>query len=215
MATLFELRHVVYKQILHIDVLDVEEGKVTVIVGESGSGKSTLLRLLNHLISCDEGTILYKGIPLGQWDPIALRREVVMLPQQPVIFPGTIEENVQMGRLFAGQTKAPIEEIKVLLAMMKITYPLDKQAEELSGGEKQRLAWARVMAMDGVGCYVLDEPTSALDEENALEIMGAFIKWAKNNEKTIVMVTHSKQIAQTFADYTFVVEKRKGDNAYE
>ncbi|MFC4618832.1 ATP-binding cassette domain-containing protein [Camelliibacillus cellulosilyticus] len=94
---MFRLRHVKYKDILNIPNLDIEAGKVTSIVGESGSGKTTLLKLLNQLISCDEGEVFYNDVNVQTIDSIQLRRQVVMLGQTPVMFEGTVRENLAIG----------------------------------------------------------------------------------------------------------------------
>lgn len=204
MESLFVMKNVTYKNIVSLDHYECKKGSVTAIVGESG--KSTFLRLLNHLISYDSGVILYKNQALTEWDPVMLRREVVMLPQQPVIYKGTIEDNLQIGRLFSECEKASIQECKEMLTFVNLPYDLHKNAEVLSGGEKQRLAWARVMLMDAT-CYLLDEPTSALDEENAYMIMDRFIKRTKQKQQTVIFVTHSKQIAKTFSNQILTMKK--------
>src|SRR6056297_2903171 len=90
---MFELKNVKYKDILEIEELTINESEITCIVGRSGGGKSTFLRLLNNMVSADKGEILFKGESIEEYNPIKLRREVLMLPQNPVIFSGTIRDN--------------------------------------------------------------------------------------------------------------------------
>jgi putative ABC transport system ATP-binding protein len=87
---IFSLKNVKYMDILNIEKLDIFQNKITCIIGESGSGKTTLLRLLNNLVSCDSGDILFMGKNINDIDPIDLRRKVVMLPQIPAIFDGNM-----------------------------------------------------------------------------------------------------------------------------
>jgi putative ABC transport system ATP-binding protein len=90
---MFELNNLKYKDILEIDHLEINKGEITCIVGRSGGGKSTFLKLLNNMISSDQGNIKFKGKNLEEYNPIKLRREILMLPQNPVIFSGTIRDN--------------------------------------------------------------------------------------------------------------------------
>lgn len=98
---MFLFKNVSYKNILNIREINIPAHKVTCIVGQSGSGKTTLLRLLNKIISYDNGEILYNNKSLKTIDSIKLRREVVMLPQVPVMFNGNIKENLLIGLKFS------------------------------------------------------------------------------------------------------------------
>jgi len=196
---MFVLSQVRYKNLLNIDRLHIPAEQVTCIVGESGAGKTTLLKLLNHMITCDEGTITYRGKSLDDWHPVALRREVVMSPQQPVLFGDTIRDNLLIGLKFSEQSPADDERLKAVLNLVLLDKNLDENAGTLSGGERQRLALARVILMDPP-VYLLDEPTSMLDDDLEHGVMKRFIAYAKANRKTVVIVTHSKAVAQHFAD---------------
>src|SRR5688572_13102079 len=107
-ASQFTLDNVRFGRILEVPHLEIPEGKVTCIVGRSGSGKTTLLRLLNRMISPDAGTILYRGTPITEIDPVELRRRVVMLPQSPVMFDGTIRDNLLIGLRFSD--RPPVDD---------------------------------------------------------------------------------------------------------
>ncbi|MCF6094358.1 ATP-binding cassette domain-containing protein [Microaerobacter geothermalis] len=204
---MFKLNHVKVKGILDIDQLVIPSHRITCIVGESGSGKTTLLKLLNHLISCDEGEIWVDNIPISQWDPIELRRSVVMLPQTPAIFKGTVRDNLLIGLIFSEKPSVQDVQLSEVLEKVRLHKELDQDADSLSGGEKQRLALARVLLMTPL-VLLLDEPSSALDEDTTNFVMQQLAGYVKTQQKTMVMVTHSKAVVQSFADH--VVEIHKG-----
>ncbi|HBT20572.1 MAG TPA: ABC transporter ATP-binding protein [Peptococcaceae bacterium] len=196
---MFVLKNVRYKNILYIDHLVIPKGRITCITGESGSGKTTLLKLLNNLISSDSGEIFYMGKNMREIDPVQLRREVVLLPQTPVIFPGTIKDNLLIGRRFSERPPVGDDELSVLLEKTRLSKDLASSAAELSGGEKQRLALCRVLLMEP-DALLLDEPTSALDNDTADLVMGLVANYARDKRKTIVMVTHSKELARIYGE---------------
>lgn len=196
---MFKLTNVCYKNILDIKNLEIPVNKVTCIVGESGSGKSTLLRLLNKLISCDSGEISFKDHPINTINSIELRRTIVMLPQQPVIFPGTLKDNLLIGLKFAEKPAVDEEKLRQILRMIHLNKELNEDSDKLSGGEKQRLALARVILLDPE-VFLLDEPSSALDEKTERIIVEKLIAYTKETNKTLIMVTHSKKIAENYSE---------------
>lgn len=204
---MFSLKEVKYKNILDIGNLDILQGKVTCIVGESGSGKTTLLRLLNKLISCDSGEILYNNQSINDLDSVKLRREVVMLSQSPAIFSENIKDNLLIGLKFSERPPVSDEKLYQILKIVNLDKELTEDAKKLSGGEKQRLALARVMLMEPE-VLLLDEPSSALDENTEHVVIQSLVNYAKKNNKTLIMVTHSKKVATLFADQ--IIEVKKG-----
>lgn len=208
MVSIFLLKNVKYKDILNIENLRIEGHKVTCIVGASGSGKTTLLRLLNKLISSDTGEILYNSNSINNMEAVKLRREVVMLPQSPAIFNGTIRDNLLIGLKFS--EKPPVSDTKLseVLQMVNLSKDLNETPDILSGGEKQRLALGRVILMNPE-VLLLDEPSSALDEDTAHLIIDSLVNYSRKNNKTLIMVTHSKKIANTFSDY--IIEIKSGE----
>lgn len=196
---MFSLKNVKYKDILQIDDLVIEDYKVTCIVGESGSGKTTFMRLLNKLISCDSGKIFYNNQDISNIDSIQLRRNIVMLPQTPTIFPGDIKENLLIGLKFSEKPLVDDDKLCDVLKFVNLNKNLNDDSDSLSGGEKQRLALGRVILLDP-DVFLLDEPSSALDEETEHVIIEKLISYTKSTKKTLIMVTHSKKIAQTYSD---------------
>ncbi len=208
---MFTFTNVCYKDILSVPHLIIHEKEITCIVGESGSGKTTLLRLLNHLISPDKGSITFHGENLLFLDPVALRRRVVMLPQTPVIFQGSLQDNLAIGLRFSQQPLPAESVFKEVLQRVKLDKTLGEDAEKLSGGEKQRLALGRILLMEPE-VLLLDEPSSALDDATESLIMKIFVDYAKEQNKTLIMITHSKALATDFGDRILEV---KGGNVYE
>lgn len=204
---MFLLKDVKYKDILNIKSLSIEAGQATSIVGQSGSGKTTILRLLNKLISCDSGDIRYKGVSLRELDSVSLRREVVMLAQSPAIFEGSVRDNLTIGLHFSERPLPSDDELSRTLTLVKLSKNLNSDAESLSGGEKQRLALARVLLMKP-SVLLLDEPSSALDEETEDIIMNSLLAYVKQSGSTLVMVTHSKRVAYQYSNR--IVEIRNG-----
>lgn len=197
---MFELKNVTYKDILEIQSLHIPKQKVTCFVGESGAGKSTLLKLLNIMLSPDHGDIYYNGKNLREIDPIDHRRRVVMLEQQPTIFEGSIKDNLNIGLVLSEKHGKTEQELLDALHLVGLQKELNEDANSLSGGEKQRLALARVYLMDAE-VYLLDEPTSALDKETEEKVMHNFYNAMKNRKKTVVLISHSNELISTYGDY--------------
>lgn len=211
---MFSLKNVKYKNILNINDLSIKKDEITCIVGESGSGKSTLLRLLNKLISCDSGKILYRGKSINDINSIELRRKVVMLPQVPVIFPGTIKDNLLIGLDFSEKAKVNDKKLQNILKMVHLNKELSNDSDRLSGGEKQRLALGRVILLDP-DVFLLDEPSSALDEDTEEIIIDKLVEHVKSAKKTLIMVIHSKKVAQTYSENIVEIKEGKIMNSKE
>lgn len=205
---MFKLRHVRYKDILAIDQLDICSGGVTCIIGKSGSGKTTLLKLLNHLISCDAGEIEAFHKPISEWDPIVLRRKVVMLSQTPAMFTGTVKDNLLIGRKFS--ERPPLSDIQLADALKRVHLDIDLDADSstLSGGEQQRVALARVLLLKPE-VLLLDEPSSALDENTTQFVMREIVQYVISEQKTLIMVTHSMSVVQDFANHIIEINDGK------
>ncbi len=196
---MFTLKNVKYKNIIDIHNLNIDNKELTCIVGSSGSGKSTLLRLLNKMISCDSGNIFYKGFNIDDIDTITLRRKVIMVPQTPIIFDGNIKHNLLIGLKFSDKQEEHDDKLYSVLKIVHLNKNLNDDCCTLSGGEQQRLCIARAILIEPE-VFLLDEPTSALDKNTESIIMKNLIDYAKQNNKTLILVTHSKNIANNYAD---------------
>ncbi|WP_404358566.1 ATP-binding cassette domain-containing protein [Cytobacillus firmus] len=206
---LFAIRELRVNNIINVNHLDIKKDKVTCITGESGAGKSTLLKTLNRMITPDSGEIFYKGTPLKEIDSVQHRRKVIMLSQAPLIFPGTIKENLIMGYKLNGKKPCDDEILKQALHNMQMTKELHDDAGTLSGGEKQRLALARILLLKA-DVYLLDEPTSALDEDTEMMILEYFIREIKKKQASLLMITHSNTVNEQFAEERIYLSQSNG-----
>ena len=204
----FVLNNVKFKHIIDIDELKIPKGKITCIVGKSGSGKSTLLKLLNKIISPDSGKITYNGKDLKNLNSIEFRREVPMLTQFPIIYDGNVRDNLLMGLKFSKKDEKNDQELKNILGKVELNKALEDNPKKMSGGEKQRLSIARIMLMD-TDTILLDEPSSSLDENTEYRVIKLMAKEVKEKNKTMIYVTHSKEIAEEFSDNLIRIENGK------
>jgi len=201
---MFEFKDVKYKNIVHIPGGTIEKGKVTTLVGESGGGKTTILKMLNKMISPTQGEILYEGRELTKIDSVIHRRQVTMLSQNPVVFDGSIKDNLVAGLNFQGRLIPDDNTLKRVLEQVSLKKELEEVSDRLSGGERQRLALGRILLLDSP-VYLLDEPSSALDDQTEGIIIDMITDYVRGNNKTLVMVTHSRTVAQKYSDVVFKV----------
>jgi ATP-binding cassette subfamily B protein len=151
--------------------LDVQSGEAVALVGPSGAGKSTVFQLMLRFYEAQMGRISFDGVDITRLDPVELRRNIAVVAQEPVIFSGSIADNIRYGREDAteGQVRAAAEAAAALEFIEKLPNGFDTLVGErgvtLSGGQRQRLAIARAILRDAP-LLLLDEATSALDAEN-------------------------------------------------
>ena len=168
---------------------------VSALVGPSGSGKSTVLRLLDRLADPDAGTVRYLGRDVRDLDPLALRREVTLVPQLPALLPGTIAGNLEFAAELAG--REPDVERLLGLAGLDPSFA-DRDVAQLSVGERQRAMLARALALEP-RVLLLDEPTSALDGEARTAVEATIGRLAEDLDVSIVLVTHDEEQARRLA----------------
>lgn len=145
-----------------VDAVDLEvgSGAVTVLAGPSGAGKSTLLRLANRLEVPSSGSVRLDGDDLTDLEPRAVRRRVGMVFQRPVPFAGTVREN-----LLVGAPGTSDDDLDAALDRVRLPPSMrDRIADDLSGGEAQRMCLARTLLTDPE-VLLMDEPTSSLDPD--------------------------------------------------
>lgn len=174
--------------------LDVPPGQVTGLVGPSGSGKSTLLRALVRLIELDAGHITLDGADIRELDARRLRRRVGLVPQTPVMLPGTVADNLRHGvpDLQAAELHGALADASLDLTLAA------RPAVELSGGERTRVALARALTR-GPEALLLDEPTAALDPATA-EQVGATLRRLCGRGLAVCLTTHDPAFADRWID---------------
>ncbi|KAL5769110.1 hypothetical protein ACOSQ2_015893 [Xanthoceras sorbifolium] len=179
--------------------MDIPKGVILGIVGPSGSGKSTVLRALNRLWEPPPGTVFYDDLDILDLDVLSLRRKVGMLFQIPVLFEGTIADNIRYGPQLRGKKLSDSEVYKLLsLADLDSSF-FNKTSGEISVGQAQRVALARTLANEPE-VLLLDEPTSSLDPISTENIENVIMKLKKKRGMTIIMVSHSIKQVQRIAD---------------
>ena len=191
---------------------DVESGKAIGVIGKSGSGKTTLARVIVGLVNPVAGDVRLDGAKLDHYGPDQLGRYIGYLPQNVVLFDGTVAENIaQMegepdsARVVEAAQKARVHDIIQKLPDGYNTR-IGAHDAQLSGGQKQRLALARALYHDPV-LLVLDEPNSALDADGS-EALNAVVRDMKMDNKAIVIMTH-RPTAISECDDLVVLEQGK------
>ncbi|UJL46736.1 thiol reductant ABC exporter subunit CydC [Virgibacillus sp. NKC19-16] len=193
MAPSIEMEHVTFAfpdewrtAVKNVDV-KLPAGSKTAIVGPSGSGKSTLLQLLLKISPADQGDIRFNGVSIDRLNEESIWKEANVVLQENHFFYGTVRENL----LLAGDELTD-EELNTALANVQLEHfdladPVFEKGENLSGGEKQRIATARAM-LKGGRLWLLDEPTSSVDALTEHSIYGHLHEKAAND--TLMLVSH-------------------------
>ena len=173
----------------------VERGGALTLMGPSGSGKSTLLRCLNRLVEPTSGTVKFDGRDVRAFDPRELRRRVALVMQSPVLFEGTVADNL---RLRPADAPGDFSDPQLRRALAEVGFDPDRledDAAPLSGGEKQRVTIARALLGDPQ-VLLLDEPTSALDPPNALHVLATISGLRRARGLSIVAVSHQADLVR-------------------
>lgn len=177
--------------------VEIPERSLTVLMGPSGSGKSTLLRLLNRLEDADGGEIRFRGTSIRDVPVLSLRRQVVLVGQQPAPFAGTVGDNLAYALRLQGLARRAIQERgeealrQVGLSVDLLTRPADR----LSVGQQQRMCLARGLALHPKA-LLLDEPTAPLDPASAETVLEHVAGLRERLGITVVYVTHRRRDAE-------------------
>lgn len=197
----------------------LDHNEIVTIVGPSGSGKTTILRALNRLADQEgglkvEGNVLFRGEDIFQCCSInRLRQHIGLVFQKPCVFPGSIGRNVLFGVRHHKRMRKPEADMLVEAVLKKahlwdeVKDRLNQPASQLSLGQKQRLVFARTLAVDPQ-ILLLDEPTSSLDPHSTLEIEKALIEMKAN--KSILLVTHLLEQGRRISDRIIFLSARQG-----
>ncbi len=198
---MIELQHI-WKQfgsrIIFSDLnLNFQSGMVYALIGDSGCGKTTLLNMLAKLETFDKGEIIYKGKSLTSLkNEEFYRNELGYLFQNfGLLESQTIRENLELGLIGKKQNKKQEKERLLLQALQAVRLDylsLNQKIYELSGGEAQRVALAKII-LKNPPLVLADEPTASLDPKNSKEIMEILLE-LRNANRTIIIATHNPSI---------------------
>ncbi|MEL4026436.1 phosphate ABC transporter ATP-binding protein [Lysinibacillus endophyticus] len=180
------------------------KGKITTLVGPSGAGKTTLLKLCNGLYSATSGEIYIQDNPIHSYEPTTLRRKVGIVLQSAPIIRGTVYKNLALPFTLQNKKLPENEAIKFLNDVGLDESFLHRQAEDLSGGQRQKVSIARTL-INQPEVLLLDEITSALDPTSVNEIEQLILKINQKYDVTIIWITHNIEQAKRVGDYTWVM----------
>ncbi|RNF25462.1 putative ATP-binding cassette protein subfamily B, member 3 [Trypanosoma cruzi] len=201
------------KGVLHRLSLTIPGGSTVAFVGPSGSGKSTIFRLLYRFYDPSSGLILIDGQPLTDLQLSSVRKAIGVIPQDTVLFNETVRYNIRYGRLDA--TDEEVEEAarmanihdSIMSMSQQYETPVGERGLKLSGGEKQRIAIARVI-LDDPPILLADEATSALDSATEIRVMQQ-LRERGGKRRTIILIAHRLTTVKD-ADKIFVLDGKGG-----
>ena len=214
MSTLYELQKISQRYhgrvVLDIANLRLEPGRIYALTGPNGAGKSTLLRLLAFLEAPAAGALLFQDEPVrftSSRSLLALRRRVVLVDQHPVVFSTTVAKNIEFGLKIR---KTPKDErtrlVNAVLETVGLSQYCHGPARELSGGETQRLALARALAIQPE-VLLCDEPTANVDVANQKIILAVLAQLNRDHGISILFTTHDAKQADTLAHQRLHLEQ--------
>ncbi|WP_448377216.1 ABC transporter ATP-binding protein [Fervidobacterium sp.] len=173
--------------------LSFKPGELVAIVGETGAGKTTIMNLINGMYRAQKGEILIDGVPIDEYNIHALRKQVSAVPQDVVLFSGTLLDNI---RLFHDEIPEDevykalekVEALEIIQRLPKGIYTeIVERGKGISAGERQLIALARSILF-GAKVFILDEATSNIDVETEHKIQKAVRELSKDN--TVIMIAH-------------------------
>ncbi len=195
--------------------LHIKRGEKVAIVGPSGAGKSTIFHLILRYYDPTGGAVTFDGVRLTDADPAALRRQIALVPQDPVIFSGSLRENIRFGRPEASdaEIESAAEAAAIAEFIRRLPLGFDTLVGErgvmLSGGERQRIAIARAVLRQAP-LLLLDEATSSLDSESETQVVAALERLTQ--DRTTLVIAHRLSTVQScdrilFMDQGRIVEE--------
>lgn len=191
--------------------LDVEKGQKIALVGQSGSGKSTIVQLLMRFYTPGSGSITIDGVPIDQYNISDLRHQIGIVPQDVILFGGSIRENILYGKPSATEQElmSAAEQANALEFIQQFPEGFDtivgERGIKLSGGQRQRIAIARAI-LKNPSILVLDEATSSLDAESEKIVQDALNKLMMN--RTSIIIAHRLATIRE-VDCIYVLENGK------
>jgi len=185
--------------------LDVQERQIVGVIGPNGSGKTTLLKCINRVLKPRLGTVLIDDRDLKELSRKEIALEVGVVPQNSEIrFPFSVMDVVMMGRTpalqtFERETREDMEIVEVAMRMTNVLKLADREIDQVSGGERQRVIIARALAQKPK-VLLLDEPTLHLDVNHQLEVLDLVRDLVRDERLTVIMVSHDLDLAARYCD---------------
>ncbi len=186
--------------------LEAPAGELLVVIGPSGSGKSSLLRCVNRLTDIDAGSIRLDGQSIYDLPVTELRRQVGMMFQKTAPFEGSVADNIAFGARLQGKALSRDQVLKLMAQVSLDAQLADKAAADLSGGQEQRLAIARALALNPT-LLLLDEPTSSLDPIATSRVEDSLTQLRRQTNLTMIWVSHSIEQARRIGSRVLLLDE--------
>jgi molybdopterin-binding protein len=194
------------RTVVSVDTLEIFEGEVLAVLGPNGAGKTTLFRLLALLERPDAGSVAYYGRKVG-WRDLDARRRTASVFQRPLLFQGSVEQNVGFGLKFRRLSRREIGlKVQATLDLMGVSNLAGADMRTLSGGELQRVALARALVLEPEILF-LDEPTSNLDVHVRRRFREDLRRVVESLAATVVIITHEHSEALALAQRVAVIHE--------
>lgn len=192
------------KAVLDIPALSIARGKITTLLGSNGAGKTTLLNLLALIKQPASGDLVFDSQTLSaitqQKALLKLRRRIGLIPQNPLLLRGSVMENVLRGLQFRKLNKPDqFSRAQQVMQQVGVLALQDRLARDLSGGEAQKVALARILALQP-DVLLLDEPFTYLDQESAADLADLLTLLAQEQGITVILSTHERRFGMALAD---------------
>ncbi|MBI9077354.1 MAG: ATP-binding cassette domain-containing protein [Desulfatibacillum sp.] len=206
------------RKVLDAESLKIPAGKITALLGPNGAGKTTLLSILAFLSYPTRGSMTYdsREVRFAQSHVQPLRREVVLINQHPIMFSRTVARNMEFGLKLRGMAKEQRETIiRENLSLVGLEHFAQARAHKLSGGETQRIAIARALALSPK-VILCDEPLSSVDSQNQAIIVGLLRRINKDRGISVIFTSHDSVWARSLAhEVLYLDEGRPVDSVLE
>ena len=213
MTSAYRLKNVSYRygntEALSLPILSIQAKQTTALLGPNGSGKSTLLHLLAFLTTASAGEIFFHDVLVGSADLPGLRKRIGFLAQKPYMLRGTVLDNIHLTFKLRGIAQHLWQQkSSAVLERLQISHCAGQQARQLSGGELQKAALARILAVEPE-ILILDEPFSFLDQASAQRLEKQLTGYLAETGATLIFSTHNRLQGFALADEVVSLVKGK------
>lgn len=199
MKNIISIKNLKFKDMISYPDFEISRSEILFLTGRSGCGKSSLLKLFNMTEMQSEGNIYYEGKNIADMDTLELRKKVLLVPQDVYLFSGSIIDNFNQFYSYIERPLLEKSKLEKYLNISKMELDLDTNCDSMSGGERQRVFLAIALSLEPE-VLMLDEPTSALDQSTSIELMENIVKFCKEKDITLIVVSHDKNLAEIFSE---------------